>query len=75
MTDLSDFGGGNPVRLESDYDPSESREVDDRPSRCVALNQSTDDRCGNPVSHMTDSPLCSVHDRAEDVETIDGWDG
>lgn len=40
-----------------------------RTERCRAVTASGD-RCENPVSRMTDSPYCSAHDRADDVQEV-----
>lgn len=43
-----------------------------RRDRCLAVSQSTGERCGNPISRMEpDSDLCSSHLRAEEVELIE----
>lgn len=77
MTDLSEFGGGID-RSESLYGREREERDDDlngygfRRDQCIAISQSTGERCGNPISRMgPDNGLCSAHDRAEDVETIE----
>jgi hypothetical protein len=70
MTDqhrLSTLGAGNDWGSELATDTGEPSD-----DECIAIADSTGERCTNPINRMNDTRFCSAHDRAEDPEVIDG---
>lgn len=74
MTDrqgrLGDYGAGRTSAPTPSPGSDESgSETDDQ---CIAIADSTGERCENPVSRMGgDGRFCSPHAGASDVDTID----
>lgn len=66
---LGDYGAGNDRTTAGlDEDGGDGWSTDDQ---CIAVSASTGERCENRISRMTDTDLCSAHDRAADVETVE----